>query len=692
MSSSSSTISFARTMFFIFFFSMIVNVYGGTIGSKSSPPPSPPPVTPKPPPSTPSTPTGLTYDSTSYSWHANSPVNILPTVTFSDGSRKQSPYTGTTLTTGQTTYIFSINNNVILPNGLQLDAKTGIILGTPTFKSSSSSYTIGLKTSTTTISSFTFTIVITPALPLPLSSNSIVASFTDTPGGYNYFNWPSTTQSRTYEDYFVQVQTDPGVTSNVFWSFQTGSGGPTAYMGLQTDLLTAKDANPDYNGTDTIGKLFLFSTWGTGLQARNGSPGSWCVVSPTVADGSAGGGCRILYPWIAGRSYRFRFQDEGSNWYSSTVSEMLNGNVINSFQIGSFNFGTTVKPLADHGMWVSFVEYWEWSMGGTHCGNFPHSKATTNAQTIIGGSTIASTVSNDNNPDNKCTSYIKNSVTGSKGTQEIGVGNTIRGQFRLGNNCLSVSSLSDNSLVNLSPCAGMDVVSNFVPRNVVGGDGQFWVYANDGSIRLKLGYCLTVLDGFQLKEGSNVGILLCVINGTLSQQWQIDTSGKIRTALEPDLCLNGSSLIRCSSASSWITPLTVASPVSKDLFRVQLKSDINSCLIQNLISSTQAQNSLSLSYTTCSNNLNMWSFSNSLKTISTSSLCITSLSGVLPQIDDKVTVQTCNGSSYQQWQIMSDGTIALNSDSQLCLAKNWRPNNVELVLSYCSISPSWMIQ
>ncbi|MBA5760286.1 DUF3472 domain-containing protein, partial [Escherichia coli] len=64
--------------------------------------------------------------------------------------------------------------------------------------------------------------------------------------------------------------------------------------------------------SEGVGKQFLFSLWGA-TAAKPGTPasagigaGSYCTVSGSATDGSAGAQCRYRYDWQAGHTYRFR--------------------------------------------------------------------------------------------------------------------------------------------------------------------------------------------------------------------------------------------------------------------------------------------------------------------------------------------------------------------------------------------------
>jgi hypothetical protein len=140
---------------------------------------------------------------------------------------------------------------------------------------------------------------------------------------YQDIAFPESDKGYYNYDHSIKVLTDPGPNTSYFWSCSFWiMNGQTAYMGLQTDVLTP-------NGD--IGKGVNVAMWG----ATNAQPGPNAVVRDTT-DGDAGRAIYMPYAWEAGTVYRLRVwqvnSDANGFWWGFWIK---NGNTSVDTWIGS---------------------------------------------------------------------------------------------------------------------------------------------------------------------------------------------------------------------------------------------------------------------------------------------------------------------------------------------------------------------
>lgn len=377
-----------------------------------------------------------------------------------------------------------------------------------------------------------------------------------TPGLYSNTGFPSTVRSVAILDLFITPQTDPGPNSNVFWSNQVNS--LHGYTGLQsTELVSASE------GT---GRQFLFSLWGA-TAAKPGTPasagigaGSFCTVSASATDGSAGAQCRYRYDWQAGHTYRFRITpdtNQGPGWFKSNVTDMTNGTIGDSFDIGSIYVGTTQTqvPVSSISQWV---EYFDWNSSRTSCASVAYTNARfrVRAYDTFGNAVnvpAPSVTVNDACP----AAYANASESNGVATLIGGPQQSAAGLVKANGACLTASDgLGDGNPAVLGACPTLASVrasggTHFNP--------QLWVVAGDGTLQTKYSYCLTA----QAPGAVNGALLRTCVPGETDQQWQVQAGtlpgSSQLVSLRTGRCLApaGSALAlqRCSAATAvWTTP------------------------------------------------------------------------------------------------------------------------------------------
>ncbi|MGU7780683.1 DUF3472 domain-containing protein [Burkholderia sp. PU8-34] len=377
-----------------------------------------------------------------------------------------------------------------------------------------------------------------------------------TPGLYSNTWFPSTVRSVAILDLFITPQTDPGPNSNVYWSNQVNS--LHGYTGLQsTELVSASEG---------AGKQFLFSLWGA-TAAKPGTPasagigaGSFCTVSSSATDGSAGAQCRYRYEWQAGHTYRFRITpdtSQGPGWFKSNVTDVTGGATGDSFDIGSIYVGTTQTqvPVSSISQWV---EYFDWNSSRTSCASVAYTNArfSVRAYDTLGN---AVTVPAPSVTVNKTcpASYANASESNGVATLIGGPQQSAAGLVKANGACLTASGgLTDGSAATLGACPTLASVrasggTHFNP--------QLWVAAGDGTLQTKYSYCLTA----PAPGAAGSALLHTCVPGEADQQWQVQAGTLPGTAqlvsLPSGRCLapagSALSLQPCTTATAvWTTP------------------------------------------------------------------------------------------------------------------------------------------
>ncbi|MDY7791325.1 DUF3472 domain-containing protein [Burkholderia ubonensis] len=288
--------------------------------------------------------------------------------------------------------------------------------------------------------------------------------------------------------------------------------------------------------------------------------GSYCTVSGSATDGSAGAQCRYRYEWQAGHTYRFRITpdaNQGPGWFKSNVTDVTNGTTGDSFDIGSIYVGTTQTqvPVSSISQWV---EYFDWNSSRTSCASVAYTNAqfSVRAYDALGN---AVTVPAPSVTVNKTcpASYASASASNGVATLIGGPQQSAVGLVKANGACLTATSgLRDGSPAALGACPTLASVrasggTHFNP--------QLWVAAGDGTLQTKSSYCLTAP-----APGAASGALLrTCVPGEADQQWQVTAGSQPGTAqlvsLPSGRCLApaGSTLglQPCTAATAvWATP------------------------------------------------------------------------------------------------------------------------------------------
>ncbi|MFD6528911.1 ricin-type beta-trefoil lectin domain protein [Streptomyces sp. NPDC060184] len=364
-----------------------------------------------------------------------------------------------------------------------------------------------------------------------------------TPGTYTSYAFAGSPKL-TDVTWSTDVLTDPGLTSQVFWShqfdFDKGNG---AYIGLQS------------NGGSS--RTFLFSVWDVS-RAVAGSAGSHCQSFDGEGTGQS---CRMSLAWTAGHTYTFTVASEGGGWFGATVRDTTAGT---SFELGSIL--TPATAISPRGM-VDRTEYFEWNDSRATCYDQPFSAARFGLPTANGG-TVTAKVSATSANDNACAPMTRtDSVIGGT-VQNLAVGNSVRGRvIGLSGTCLDSRGRVSGGVGDGSGGFG-DGSGGFGDGSGGVGDGttaglstctgnveQAWVRSADGTLRLRSDYCLAESG---TAAASAVVVRDCAGTGTggtvtdASKLWMYDTTTHALVNKASGLCLDVP-----GSQSSDGTPLIV---------------------------------------------------------------------------------------------------------------------------------------
>lgn len=300
-----------------------------------------------------------------------------------------------------------------------------------------------------------------------------------TPGSSTDYTWQPGTVL-TSLDFVINVKTDPGTQSNVFWSSQFNfSDQTTAYTGMQS------------NGGAP--RTFLFSAWDA-KGSRPGSKGSFCVP---FAENGSGRSCRIHRAWHQGHGYRFHVAHEEGRWFGVTVTDTHTGE---AFKLGSI---LTRAQSIDIGNMSNWTEYFEWNFDSATCTNQPYSSAEFMLPTGNDGVVTATVGSSE--ASKTCPQFTHIETT-SAGTLHVnGVGNSLRMPVRAGEGlCLDARGGSEDG----TPA---------VTFRCTGKDNQAWVLGTNGNLALADNLCIGTRS--QAHVNAAVFVLRCS-SGAMTQQWR----------------------------------------------------------------------------------------------------------------------------------------------------------------------------
>ena len=534
----------------------------GVSGSQSTTPPSTPPTTPVP--------------ATNASYTA--------TLTLASNSPSVSGTDAATLTlTNAGTVVAPAGLIITMPSGFSATAFNSVCGGSIVASGTSQLTLSGATVPANGSCKFTFTLNVPAPANLPASNQrtfSIASSagaglatmstataptvsfLGSTPGLYSDTLFPSKVTSVAVLDMFITPETDPGPNSNVFWSNQMG--GLSGYTGLQSTVLV---------GAEGVGKQFLFSLWGA-TDAKTGTPpsagigaGSYCTVSGTATDGSAGAQCRYRYNWQAGHTYRFRVTPNttlGAGWFTSNVTDVTPGSTGDSFDIGSIFVGAT-KVLVPTTYISQWVEYFDWNSDRTSCASVPYTNAQFSVQAIDGSGNPVTIPAPSAYANNSCpSSFAITSVKAGVATENGAPLQTSQGLFKANGSCLTTQSgLTDGNPVGsnnaiLGTCPTATSVQSLGGAHFA---NALWVWAGDATIETEYSYCLTAASS-TAAAGSAVVLQTCV-PGATNQQWSSvpGPSGAVGSYIQAKtsgMCLaqSGTSLTlaTCSAANAVWTP------------------------------------------------------------------------------------------------------------------------------------------
>lgn len=401
-----------------------------------------------------------------------------------------------------------------------------------------------------------------------LSSQSVpsISLLGNTPGGHAWWSFPGGTAALAVMDMFITPTTDPGPNSNIFWANQLQALG--GYTGIQSTMLS--------DASEGIGRQFLFSLWGA-INFQTGTPasagiggGSFCTLSGSATDGSAGVQCRYRYEWQAGHTYRFRVTPQpqlGAGWFKSNVTDVTGGIEGDSFDIGTIQVDTTKTgfqgavqslPPNDLSQWT---EYFEWNSERATPLSTPYSSAAMSVTaTDVNGASVTLT-----NTETDATAPWSTTTLQGSSLQEIsGIGQSARGLFKARGQCLVAAgngslNAAGNSGVALGSCPTLATV------RAQGGSafgGSFWVLAADGSIELPDSYCLATTDP---DGAAATGATVQTCSGSSTQQWAVLNNGagglqSLQSASAAGQCLVADASARLSmgacgaSSAIWTVP------------------------------------------------------------------------------------------------------------------------------------------
>lgn len=316
----------------------------------------------------------------------------------------------------------------------------------------------------------------------------------DTPNAYTYFSLTNNVTDITFP---IMVKTDPGVSSDVFWSNQFSfSNGQTSYIGMQRNG----------GGESQI----LWSVWNVSQYKQDGSQTSWCQKFGGEGTGIS---CRILYNWSEGHVYNFHiYKAPTVGWYSASFDDIdVAGKLIKRIKLGSIKINS--DSIQEES--IGWVEYFEWNSPRSRCGTHPYSQALFmkpyghNAE----GKIITARITGQKASTN-CNASVEAVKNG--GLETLGIGNSIRTQVsseKFKNFCISSTTvLSDNAPVNLVVCK----------RNVNDLD-QALSYGSKNKLYFAYNYCLDA------QEDGQIVVRTC--RKTPDQQWTLDSKGRITNVL-----------------------------------------------------------------------------------------------------------------------------------------------------------------
>jgi hypothetical protein len=328
-----------------------------------------------------------------------------------------------------------------------------------------------------------------------------IAHAGDVPGTHANYQWDPAVTSLTSIDFNVAVDVDPGYRANVLWGtrFALSGSNQIGRAGIEDNA--------------NVGPNFVFTVRGA-TQYKSGAPGSYCVVH--TGDNTRVT-CRLPYNWINTHPYQFHVAYEGGQWLGVTVTDTYTPQ--QSFKLGSILTDTT--SISPQGM-VGKTAYLEASSPNSNCYNQPYTEATFSGPTGNGGqfaTTIASVGINAG-----CASFSGiNPESNGYSDQTNGFGNLPRGVV-IGDDNLCVDA--GNGKTN-----GAAITSQTCDKKA---EGQAWVFAEDGTVRLQSNLCLDVANA---DPSSGAVVIADQCNGSAGQYWTLGGFNNIIQSNINQFCL-----------------------------------------------------------------------------------------------------------------------------------------------------------
>lgn len=312
----------------------------------------------------------------------------------------------------------------------------------------------------------------------------------DVPGTYARYQWGAGVAGLTSVDYVINVQANPGYRANVLWSdrFHFAGSRNGGYAGMEDNA--------------NLGPNFVFSVRGA-TQYKPGSAGSYCVVN------DRGVTCRLPYDWQSTDQYQFHVAYEGGQWLGVTVTQLYS-NPLLTFDLGSIL--TDATSLSTQGM-VSRTTYLEANSPTANCYNQPYSDVIFSTPSGNNGQYTATESSTGTNTSCASFSSVLN------GEQTNGAGNLLRGE-----------AVSDGTELCIDAGDGKTNGVVLTTQNCnKKSEGQAWVYAKDGTMRLQSNLCLDIQNPDAL---AGAVVIADPCTGSASQQWSLYGDGNmLRTNL-----------------------------------------------------------------------------------------------------------------------------------------------------------------
>lgn len=352
-----------------------------------------------------------------------------------------------------------------------------------------------------------------------------IAHAGDVPGTYENYQWDPGVTGLTSVDYIINVQADPGYRANVLWSTRfnfvgTSNGG---YAGMEDNA--------------NLGPNFVFSVRGA-TQYMPGSAGSYCAVN------DRGVTCRLPNNgWQSTDQYQFHVAYEGGRWLGVTVT-LLYSNPLKTFNLGSIL--TDATSILPQGI-VSRTNYLEAISPTANCYNQPYSDAVLGV--ISGNNGQYTPTGSSTGTNTTCASF--SSVLNNE--QVNGAGNLLRGEAVGGDGlCIDAGDGKTNDVAATTQACNKKA------------EGQAWVYAKDGTMRLQSNLCLDIANA---DPSAGAVVIADQCNGSTSQQWSLYGDDNMLQSNLSGYCVTEGSagaqltLQECSGNSQiWTLPLLPVLP------------------------------------------------------------------------------------------------------------------------------------